>query len=113
MYIDRSGLADEKDLAWNLFLDRHHSEGVETPRLPGFPSREATVERWQQLTGLTAPNLHYYEVYAAFRFGVIMIRIAQQLQHYELLPEDADFETNNIVTRLLAKLLDLPAPAAG
>ena len=25
------------DLAWWIFIDRHHSEGCETPRLAGFP----------------------------------------------------------------------------
>ena len=35
----------EQDLAWWLFLDRHHSEGIMTERLPGFPSREETIAR--------------------------------------------------------------------
>jgi len=101
----------EADLAWFLFLDRHHSEGVGTPRLPGFPSREATVERYAERTGHAPRHLHYYEVFAAFRFSVIMIRLAQQLQVLGLLPADSDFETNNIPSRLLARLLDLPPPA--
>ena len=29
---------------------------------------------------------------------------------YGTLPADSDFESNNIVTRLLAKLLELPPP---
>ena len=28
----------EEDLAWYLFLDRHHSEGLEVPRLDGLPA---------------------------------------------------------------------------
>ena len=40
-----------------------------------------------------------------------MIRLAQQLVEYGVMPADSDFETNNTVTRLLAKILDLPAPA--
>jgi aminoglycoside phosphotransferase (APT) family kinase protein len=99
-----------QDLAWWLFVDRHHSEGLGIERLPGFPSREETVARWEGAVGLPAEHLDYYEVFAAFRFGVIMIRLAQQLTEYGLLPEDSDFETNNIVTRLLARLLGLPAP---
>ena len=44
-----------------------------------------------------------------------MLRIAQQLVHYELMsPEQGrEMELNNTVTRLLAKLLDLPSPGAG
>ncbi len=101
-----------EDLAWWLFLDRHHSEGVEAPRLPGFPGREETVARYEAWTGSRVRHLHYYEIFAAMRFAVIMVRLAQQMVGYGVLPENSDFETNNIVTRLLAKLLELPPPAA-
>jgi aminoglycoside phosphotransferase (APT) family kinase protein len=96
----------EQDFAWALFLDRHHSEGVGAPRLEGFPSREATLARYEEKRGLTVEHFHYYEVFAAVRFGVIMMRIGQQLNHYDLIPDESDFEVNNIVTRLLTKLLE-------
>jgi aminoglycoside phosphotransferase (APT) family kinase protein len=96
----------EQDFAWAFFLDRHHSEGVGVPRLEGFPSREATLARYEEKSGLKVEHLHYYEVFAAVRFGVIMMRIGQQLNHYGLIPDESDFEVNNIVTRLLAKLLE-------
>jgi aminoglycoside phosphotransferase (APT) family kinase protein len=99
-----------QDLGWWMFLDRHHSEGLDSPRLPGFPERAETVERYEASTGMPVRNLEYYEAFAGFRFGVIMIRLAQQMVDYGVLPEDSDFESNNIVTRLLAKILDLPAP---
>ncbi len=102
----------EQDLAWFLFLDRHHSEGCSVPRLPGFPSRAESVARWEACTGRTARHLDYYEVFAAFRFAVIMIRVAQQLTAHGLFPPDSDFETNNTVTALLARILDLPPPGA-
>ncbi len=98
----------ESDLAWWLFLDRHHSEGVGRERLPGFPTREETVARYEKATDHRVRHLHYYEVFAAFRFAVIMIRVAQQLVAAKLLPPDSEFETDNIVTRLLAKLLEEP-----
>lgn len=99
-----------EDFAWWLFLDRHHSEGIDTPRLPGFPSREQTIARYEELMGFPVENVDYYEAFAAFRFAIIMIRLAQQLVEYGVMPADSDFETNNIVTRLLAKTLDLPPP---
>jgi aminoglycoside phosphotransferase (APT) family kinase protein len=100
----------EQDFAWAFFLDRHHSEGLGLPRLEGFPSREETIARYEQKSGLKVNNFHYYEVFAGVRFGVIMMRLGQQLHHYGLITDDSDFEINNIVTRLLAKLLELPAP---
>jgi len=103
----------EADLAWAIFLDRHHSEGIETPRLAGFPTVEQTVARYESLTGHSVKHLHYYQVFAGFRFAVIFIRIAQQIVHYELMDAAAGrrFELDNTVTRLLAKDLGLPAPA--
>jgi aminoglycoside phosphotransferase (APT) family kinase protein len=100
----------EQDLAWAIFLDRHHSEGLGVPRLPGFPSFPDTVARYESLTGHKVRHLKFYEVWAAFRFAVIMIRIAQQMVHYGVMPSDSTFETNNTVTNLLAKDLGLPAP---
>jgi len=95
----------EQDLAWWLFFDRHHSEGVGAPRLPGFPSHADTVARYREGTGLVPRHLAYYQVFAAFRFAVIMIRLAQQMVSYGVLPEDSDFETNNTATRMLECLL--------
>jgi aminoglycoside phosphotransferase (APT) family kinase protein len=94
-----------QDLAWWLFLDRHHSEGIGVPRLEGFPTREETVARYEELTRRRVETLHYYEVFAAFRFAVIMMRVAQSWMEYEVLPPDSDLETNNIVTQLLERLL--------
>jgi hypothetical protein len=34
------------------------------------------------------------------RFSVIMIALAQQMKHHEVLPEEAEFETNNPVSNL-------------
>ena len=41
----------EQDLAWWLFLDRHHSEGLGVPRLEGFPSHRDTVAHYERLMG--------------------------------------------------------------
>ncbi|MEN8182133.1 MAG: phosphotransferase family protein [Myxococcota bacterium] len=101
-----------QDLAWWIFMDHHHSAGCDAPRLEGMPDREATLARWAELTGLPPRHVEYYEVFAAFRFSVIMIRIAQQLVFYELLPEDSSFESDNTATRLLASMLGLSAPGA-
>jgi aminoglycoside phosphotransferase (APT) family kinase protein len=97
----------EMDLGWSIFLDRHHSEGLELPRLEGFPGYEATVARYEALTGHRVQHLHYYQVLAGFRFAVIMLRIAQQMVTYGLMDEAGGrgFELDNTVTRLLAKLL--------
>jgi aminoglycoside phosphotransferase (APT) family kinase protein len=102
----------EMDVGWAIFLDRHHSEGIETPRLEGFPSYEETVAHYEKHSGHTVKHLHYYEVFTGFRFAVIMMRLAQQLVEYGIMDKQVGlaFEHNNTVTRLLAKLLELPSP---
>jgi aminoglycoside phosphotransferase (APT) family kinase protein len=92
------------DFAWWLYFDRHHSEGCELPRLEGFPSREATIERYRERTGFGVEYLRYYEIFAAMRFAVIMIRVLRQLVAAGMLP--AEFERDNTATRMLQKLVD-------
>jgi aminoglycoside phosphotransferase (APT) family kinase protein len=100
----------EQDLAWWLFLDHHHSAGLGSPRLTGFPERGETIARWEEWTGREARHLAYYEVFAAFRFSVIMVRVARQMEFQGVLPAGSGFERDNIPSRLLAAMLDLPPP---
>ena len=83
------------------------------PRLAGFPSYDECTAYYESRTGHRVAHLHYYQVFAGFRFSVIMMRIAQQIVHYELMtPEQGRaIELDNTVTQLTAKLLDLPPPS--
>lgn len=108
---EMAGIASpELDLAWWIYMDRHHSEGAGAPRLEGLPDRKATVARYEELTGHRVRHLDYYEVLAAMRFAVIMVRLAQQFDHYGLLPTDSQFELDNTASRLLATTLGIPLP---
>ena len=100
----------EQDFAWWLFFDRHHSEGLELPRLAGLPSREETIARYESWLGRKIEHLEYYEVFAAFRFSVIMIRVATQLRVHGLLPEESELSSRNICTRLLAGMIGVEHP---
>ena len=99
----------EADLGWWLFLDWHHSEGNGIPRLEGFPSREETVRRYEELTGWKVESLAYYEIMAAFRFGVIMLSLARNFTERGLTGM-AEIGWNNAATRRLADALHLPPP---
>jgi aminoglycoside phosphotransferase (APT) family kinase protein len=94
-----------QDVAWALFLDRHHSEGMDVERLPGFPSTEQTIARYERLSGRTLRNLDYYEVFAGFRFSVIMGKLAHIFKDWELIPADHDMGQNNNASRLTEKVL--------
>jgi aminoglycoside phosphotransferase (APT) family kinase protein len=103
----------ETDLGWWIFLDWANSEGFGIPRLSGFPTAAETIARYQNLTGRSVRQVRYHEVWAAFRYGVILARVAGNLRAAGAPIGDADLGTNNPCTRRLADLLGLPAPAAG
>ncbi|MDX6217561.1 MAG: hypothetical protein QOG99_3145 [Frankiales bacterium] len=95
-----------QDLAWAWFLDRHHSEGMGVGRLPGFPSKEATIARFEARSGRSAKAFDYYEVFAGFRFCVIMGRLAVIFKDWGLLESDGDMAQENAVTRVTTAILD-------
>jgi len=101
------------DLGWWLFLDRHFHEGMPAPRMEGFPTREEMTTHYERVSGRTARDLEFYEVFAGLRFAVVMMRIAKLLVEFEILPMDNDVAVNNAVTRVLADMLDLPQPGPG
>lgn len=94
-----------QDVAWAWFLDRHHSEGCGVPRLEGFPSKEATLERYQSRSGLALQEMDFYEVFAAFRFCVIMGKLAVIFKDWGLLEPDNAMAQENTVTALTEKVL--------
>jgi aminoglycoside phosphotransferase (APT) family kinase protein len=96
----------EEDLAWYLFLDRHHSEGIGVPRLGGFPSPEETVARYEELLGRTMRDMPYYEVLSGFKFTVIMSRIGQAMIDFGWIEQENDFPYNNNCSRLLDHILE-------
>ncbi|HEY1623252.1 MAG TPA: phosphotransferase family protein [Streptosporangiaceae bacterium] len=96
----------EEDLAWYLYLDRHHSEGVYAERLEGFPGRDATIERYEELLGRPVRDMAYYEVLSGFKFTVIMSRIGQAMIEWDWLDADSDFPYNNNASRLLDTILE-------
>ena len=95
-----------QDVAWWLFFDEHHSTGCGLPRLEGLPGRDESIARYEQWAGRELEHLGYYDIFAAFRFSVIMIRVAQLLGDLGILPTESDFGSNNICTRMLMEKLE-------
>ncbi len=94
-----------QDIAWAWFLDRHHSEALDVPRLAGFPSKAETIARYEERSGLTASTFDFYEVFAGFRFCVIMARLAVIFKDWGLLPPEDGMAQENTVTKLTATVL--------
>lgn len=97
--------APEEDLAWYMFLDRHHCEGIGVPRLEGFPSYGETIARYEELLGRPMRDMAYYEVLSGFKFSVIMARIGQAMIDFDWIEAASDFPYDNNCTRLLDAIL--------
>ncbi|MBW3663848.1 MAG: phosphotransferase family protein [Actinobacteria bacterium] len=100
----------EVDLGWFLYMDAQLSLGVNVDRLPGFASREETITTYEEVLGRTINDLHWYEVFAGFRFAITMTRIGRKVITQGHLPDDSDVDRNNLATRYLAQVMELPSP---
>lgn len=65
----------EADVAWFLYRDRHLSEGVGLPRLPGLPGAAETIAHYEALADRRLHDLRYYEVFAGLRFLLLTARV--------------------------------------
>jgi aminoglycoside phosphotransferase (APT) family kinase protein len=96
----------ELDVAWTLFMDHHHTRLGGVQRLPGLPSRDATVRRYEQATGRRLEHLDYYEVLGAFRFAVIWARLAVLFKQWGLLEPDARMAQEGPACQIIDELLE-------
>jgi len=101
----------ESDLAWFFLLDRQNCEGFGVPRLEGTPSYEETVQRYEELTGWEVKNLFYNEVMAALRYGIAVTSSMKALIKKGIAITE-DQIRDNLATRRLSRLLDLPSPVS-
>jgi aminoglycoside phosphotransferase (APT) family kinase protein len=101
----------EMDLGWWLYFDRQFSDGLNVPRPSGFGSHEDTIARYSDLMGRPMKDIFFYEIFSGFRFGVVMLRLAELLTDSDILPQESDMGTNNLATQLLATMLEFPAPS--
>jgi aminoglycoside phosphotransferase (APT) family kinase protein len=93
------------DLCRWLWSDRFFSEGIGGSRLPGFPSREKTIARWEELVGRSVRSLEVYDVFAGLRTCVIGLRIGNLNAAAAHAVPDPEALTNTAGTRLLARVL--------
>lgn len=94
-----------QDLAWYLLLDRHHTMAFDVPRLPGLPSREASIDRWEAASGHSATHLEWYELLGAARYASVMVRVMKLLDATGVFPGAAAGAFDQTGTRLLAEML--------
>jgi aminoglycoside phosphotransferase (APT) family kinase protein len=101
----------ELDLAWFLFLNRVYTDGMGLPVPAGFPPRDQSLARYEELLGRPLVNFAFHEVFAAVRATIMMMRIGTMMIEAGLLPEDAAMPVTNPASLQLAELLGLNRPS--
>ncbi|MET0378776.1 MAG: phosphotransferase family protein [Spongiibacteraceae bacterium] len=97
------------DLGWWLFHERLQLLGVGGVLPEGLGTREQTIALWSELTGLSTESIDWYEAFAAFKMGCLSVRM---LDLKDITPANNDYD-DSPMNRMIANLLDLPAPTAG
>jgi aminoglycoside phosphotransferase (APT) family kinase protein len=95
----------ELDLGWFVFLNRFFTDGLGVPLPGGFPDRDATVARYEELSGRAVRDFDFFEVFAALRGAVLNMRVAYMLIEAGALPLDAEMPNVNPATVVLARLI--------
>lgn len=98
----------EADFAWWTLMDLSNTASRGVRRLDGWGSPAETMARWQEVSGKTLHDMDWHYVFAAFRGGIIVMRLAKILDRKGLLPaQSADWKDNNIGIQYCASLLGL------
>ena len=94
------------DLGWWLFFDDIHARHQKLARLEGLGNRQQTVELWQDLTGLSAEGVEWYEVFAGYKLSGIGARNFGQYRK----EQPGHNHNNNNFTRAMAEIMGVDAP---
>jgi len=65
----------EADVAWFLFMNDFLTTAIGLPGIAGFPDAAGTAAEYARHAGKPLRDLHYFSVWAGFRFAVIMASI--------------------------------------
>ncbi|MCX4831229.1 phosphotransferase family protein [Streptomyces sp. NBC_01016] len=68
------------DLGWWLLFDDIHSVEQNIPRLDGLGTRGETLDLWQELTGRPVEHLHWHEVFAGLKAGLLALHTRRSMK---------------------------------
>lgn len=98
--------APELDLGWWLMFDRASHEAIGVARLPGEPTRAEQRAAYARHSGRTVADTHVWEVLAAMRYTVIVVRAMNRAEDRGLMPPGRTIWRDNPASACLAQLLD-------
>jgi aminoglycoside phosphotransferase (APT) family kinase protein len=73
------------DLGWMVFLHSFFefvAQQMELDGMPHFLRSDEVVATYEQCSGVTVPDMAWYEVYAALRHGIVMARVHARQVHF-------------------------------
>ncbi len=79
----------EADVGWWTVFDRLHTEGIRRPRPAGFLSEADVITRYETQAAHKLGDIHYYQVRAAYRAGLLLVRHTDRLVREGVVPPDA------------------------
>ena len=88
----------ESDLGWWLLLQRFSSESMGVDLPSGVLDRAASIARWEQAMGRSAPNVEFYELVAGYQFCLIFVMLSRAI--------GLGMEVDNPVATLTSQLLN-------
>jgi aminoglycoside phosphotransferase (APT) family kinase protein len=91
----------ELDLGWWLLADRWMHEGSGVGRLDGEPTRGEQVAAYEAAAGRRVADLHWYELFAAYRFAVTAVVVVNNWEATGAVPSDHTVWRDNPATELI------------
>jgi aminoglycoside phosphotransferase (APT) family kinase protein len=86
-------------------FDRTMHEGAGLTRLPGDLTREEQLAIYEKAAGRRVEDLRLHEIFAAYRYCVIVVQIANRLVKRGILPTENQFWADNPIVNTLRDLL--------
>ncbi|HRE01432.1 MAG TPA: phosphotransferase family protein [Ilumatobacteraceae bacterium] len=93
------------DLGWWLVFNLIHSVGIDRPSLPGIPTDDEAVGIYESVAGRTVTDLIFYEVRAALRAALLLIRFSDAMVENGSLPPEAAARPYTPAVKTLTYLL--------
>lgn len=97
----------QADLAWWIIM-----APAESLQLDGIGTHDELVDLWEDLTGMTAADLHWFLVFGAYRLAAIVAKLMSMFVAQGRMPAQLADEqlSSGLHIQLLAGLLDLQPP---
>lgn len=78
------------DLGWWIVFNRIHTEGIGRANLPGIPHDDEAVAIYEGISGRTVHHLQFYQVRAALRAALLLVRYSDHLVASGAISADAE-----------------------